>query len=72
VFHYLASGAPASCPNGPSSARILHTIRGATLRRLYFEGVALLRELADSRDDADSNRLNPCGWIRFGPEKPQE
>ena len=66
VFYYLMSGSPASCPNGPSSASILHVICGATLRRLYFEGMALLRELSDTRDDADPSRLNPCGWIDSG------
>ena len=50
VFVQAMSGSPESCPDGPDRATVLHVLRGAALRRRYFEAQAWLKRYADSRD----------------------
>jgi hypothetical protein len=49
VFVQAMSGSPASCSDGPDCPTVLHVLRGATLRRRYFEAQAWLKQQADSR-----------------------
>ena len=48
VFVQAMSGSPG--PDGPDRATVLHVLRGAALRRRYFEAQALLKRYADSHD----------------------
>ncbi len=63
VFVQAMSGSPESCADGPGRATVLHVIRGANLRRRYFEAAAWLERCTDSRDQPRAEPDWVTGWI---------
>ena len=65
VFYQVVSGSPETGSDGPHHPEVIHALRGAALRRRYFEAKAWLKQRTASVDRDGGEPKWLIGWVKL-------